>query len=147
MGIQARTGKHEARVAEIHVCARCGGKEADESCTHQHETEQSRSDDKVSHIAHKRLCDAGFGTQRRRGENSLETELRRRSVAEVKEQRERELKKRSVQSVQTSRESADNIASFEPEFSVRVFITMSNEFTVGDNTLEFSIFRFCDDFG
>ena len=137
-------GKHEARDAEIHVCARCGRKEAHESCIHQKETEQSRSDDNVSNIAHERLSDAGFETQRRRGENSLEAKLRRRSVAEVKEQREREVKTsvRSRQSVQASKESAENITSFEPKFSARVFITMSSEFALGDNTLEFSIYRF-----
>ena len=37
---------------------------------------------------------------------------------------------------------AENIASFQPEFSARVFVTMSSEVTLGDNTLEFSIFRF-----
>ena len=43
-------GKNETRDAEIHVCARRSGEEVDESRIHQHETEQSRFDDKASHI-------------------------------------------------------------------------------------------------
>ena len=50
MGIQARAGKNETRDAEIHVCARRSGEEVDESRIHQHEAEQRRVDDKVSHI-------------------------------------------------------------------------------------------------
>ena len=38
------------RDAEIHVRARRSGEEVDESRIHQHEAEQSRFDDKVSHI-------------------------------------------------------------------------------------------------
>ena len=49
MGIQARTGKNEKRDVETHVCARRSGEKVDESRTH-HEAEQSRFDDKVSHI-------------------------------------------------------------------------------------------------
>ena len=38
---------------------------------------------------------------------------------------------------------AENITSFQPEFSVRVFfIAMSSEFTFGDNTIEFTSFLF-----
>ena len=48
MHIQARTGKSETRDAEIRVCARRSGEEVDESRIHQHKTEQSRFDDKVS---------------------------------------------------------------------------------------------------
>ena len=50
MGIQERTGKHETRDAEIHVCGRRSGEEVDESRKDQHEAEQSRCDDKVSDI-------------------------------------------------------------------------------------------------
>ena len=50
MGIQTRTVKNEARDTETHACAIRGGKDADEFCIHQHETDQSRSDDIVSHI-------------------------------------------------------------------------------------------------
>ena len=50
MGIQARTGKNETRDAEIHVCARRGGEEADETCLRVNtEIEQSRPADKVSY--------------------------------------------------------------------------------------------------
>ena len=45
-----RTWKIEACDAEVHVCARCCGEEVYKSCIHQHKAEQSRSDDKVSHI-------------------------------------------------------------------------------------------------
>ena len=38
------------RDAEIHVCARRSGEEVDESRTHLREAEQSRFDDKVSHV-------------------------------------------------------------------------------------------------
>ena len=76
MGIQTRTGKNEARDAEIHVCARYSGKEVDEPCIHQHGCEQSRFDDKVSHIlsAQERLCDAGIESQQR---DEKETRLKR----------------------------------------------------------------------
>ena len=43
-------GRNKHVDVETHVCARCGGEEADESCTHQHKIEQSRFDDKESHI-------------------------------------------------------------------------------------------------
>ena len=50
MGMQERTWKNDTCDVEVHVCARCCGEEVDKSCIHQHKTEQSRSNDKVSHI-------------------------------------------------------------------------------------------------
>ena len=50
MGIQERTWKNETCDAEVHVCARRCREEVDKSCIHWHEAEQSRSDDKMSHI-------------------------------------------------------------------------------------------------
>ena len=65
MGIQERTWKNETRDAEVHVCARRSGEEVDESCIHQHEAEQSRFDDKVSHIrsTQEMLCDDRIETR------------------------------------------------------------------------------------
>ena len=54
---------------------------------------------------------------------------------------------RSRQSVETSRGSAENNTSILVKFSARVFIAMSSEFTFGDNSDEFSIFRFFPEFG
>ena len=85
MGIQARTWENEARDAEIHIWARCSGKEADESCIHHREI------GRCGFVTGCR-CAAGIETQQRRGENSLETESRR-SEAEVMKKREREMKK------------------------------------------------------
>ena len=50
MGIQTRFGTNETCHVEVHVCARRGGEEVDESRILQYEAEQSRFDDKVSHI-------------------------------------------------------------------------------------------------
>ena len=76
--------------------------------------------------------------------------VRRNQSAVMQEKREHEMERRSVksrQSVQTSRESAKNNTSFWSKFSARVFIAMSSEFTFGDNSDEFSIFRFFPEFG
>ena len=63
----------------------------------------------------------------------------------MKEKRQHEVEKRSVrsrQSVQTSRESAENNTSFWSSFQHEFFVAMSSEFTFGDNSDEFTIFRF-----
>ena len=75
--------------------------------------------------------------------------MRRSQSAVVKERREHEMERRvrSRQSVQTSRESAEKNTSFLVKFSARVFIAMSSEFTFGDNSDEFFIFRFFPEFG
>ena len=78
MGIQERTWKNETCDAEVHVCARCCREEVDKSCIHQHEAEQSRSDDKVSHIR---------STQERLRDDRIETRLKQNK--EVKMQREK----------------------------------------------------------
>ena len=44
------SGKNETRDAEIHVRARCSGKEVAEICIHQPESERSRFDDNVTHL-------------------------------------------------------------------------------------------------
>ena len=75
---------------------------------------------------------------------------RRSQSAVMKENREHEVVKRSVrsrQSVQTSWESAETNTSFLVKFSARVFVEMSSEITFGDNSDEFSIFRFFPEFG
>ena len=74
-----------------------------------------------------------------------EENVRRCQSVVIKEKREHEVERRSVrsrQSVQTSRESAEDNTSLLVKFSARVFIAMSSEFKFGDNTDEFSIFRF-----
>ena len=78
MGIQERTWKNGTRGAEVHVCARCCGGEVDKSRIHQREAEQSRSDDKVSHIR---------STQERLRDDRIETRLKQNK--EVKMQREK----------------------------------------------------------
>ena len=78
MGIQERTWINETCDAEVHVCARCCREEVDKSCIHQHEAEQSRSDDKVSHIR---------STQERLRDDRIETRLKQNK--EVKMQREK----------------------------------------------------------
>ena len=78
MGIQERTWKNETCDAGVHVCARRSGEEVDKSCIHQHEAEQSRSDDKVSHI---------LSTQERLCDDRIETRLEQNQ--EVKMQREK----------------------------------------------------------
>ena len=50
MGIREKTWKDKACDAEVHVSAKFCGEEVDKSCIHTHKAEQSRSDDKVSHI-------------------------------------------------------------------------------------------------
>ena len=69
----------------------------------------------------------------------------RRSQSEVmKEKREHEVERRSVrsrQSVQTSRGSAENNTSCWSSFQ-HDFFAMTSEFTFGDNSDVFSIFRF-----
>ena len=79
-------------------------------------------------------------------ENEAKREnVRRSQSAVMNEIREHEVERRSVrsrQSVQTSRRSADNDTSFLVKFQARVFIAMSSEFKFGDNSDEFSIFRF-----
>ena len=76
--------------------------------------------------------------------------VRRSQSAVMQEKREHEVERRSVrsrQSVQTPRESAENNTIFWSKFSARVFIAMSSEFTFGDNSDEFPIFRFFPQFG
>ena len=91
MGIQERTWKNQTCDAEVHVCARCCGEEVDKSCIHQHETEQSRSDDKMSHIrsTQERLCD-----------DKIETRLKQNQ--EVKEQCEDQTKKSNARRSQSA---------------------------------------------
>ena len=86
-----RTWKNETCDAEVHVCARCCGEEVDKSCIHQHEAEQSRSDDKVSHIrsTQERLCD-----------DRIEARLKQNQ--EVKEQREEETKRSNARGSQSA---------------------------------------------
>ena len=78
MGIQEKTWKNETCDAEVRVCARCCREEVDKSCIHQHEAEQSRSDDKVSHIR---------STQERLRDDRIDTRLKQNK--EVKMQREK----------------------------------------------------------
>ena len=80
MGIQERTWKNETCDAEVQVCARCCREEVDKSCIHKHEAEQSRSDDKVSHIR---------STQERLRDDRIETRLKQNK--EVKMQREKKV--------------------------------------------------------
>ena len=77
--------------AEVHVCARRSEEEVDKSCIHQHKAEQSRSDDKVSHIRskQKRLCD-----------DRIETRLKQNQ--EVKEQCEDETKRSNARRSQSA---------------------------------------------
>ena len=91
MGIQERTWKNETCDAEVYVCARCCREEVDTSCIHQHEAEQSRSGDKVSHIrsTQERLCD-----------DRIETRLKQNQ--EVKEQHEDETKKSNARGSQSA---------------------------------------------
>ena len=86
MGIQERTGKNETRDAEIHTRARRSGEVVDESCIHQHEAEQSRFDDQVSHIR---------STQERLFDDGIETRLKQNR--KVTEQRESEMKRRKCE--------------------------------------------------
>ena len=83
MGIQERTRKNETCDAEVHVSARCCREEVDESCLHLHEAEQSRSDDKVSHIrsTQERLCDDRIETrlkQNKEVEDAMREEVNQR---------------------------------------------------------------------
>ena len=48
---------------------------------------------------------------------------------------------RSRQSVQTSRESAESNTSFLVKFSAQVLLSLSSEFTFGDNSDKLSIFQ------
>ena len=104
MGIQERTWKNETRDAEVHVCARRSGEEVDESCLHQHEAEQSRFDDKMSHIrsTQERLCDD-------------RTETRLKQNQEVTEQCEDETKrgKREKRSISSDEEEMRSVRSSE----------------------------------
>ena len=104
------------------------------------------------------MCDDGIETrlkQNREVTEQRESEMKRKRVrrsqsAEMKEQCEHEVEKsrvRSRQSVQTSRGSAENNTIFSVQFSARVFIAMSSEFTFGDNSDEFTTFRFFFEFG
>ena len=55
MGIQTRFGTNETCNVEVHVCARRGGEEVDESCIHQNENEQCRVyEESVTHLKHTR---------------------------------------------------------------------------------------------
>ena len=79
-----------------------------------------------------------------------EENVRRCRSAVMNEIREHEVERRSVrsrQSAQTSRGSAENNTSLLVKFQARVFIAMSSEFIFGDNSDEFSIFRFFHEFG
>ena len=67
------------------------------------------------------MCDAVFETQRRRRENSLETELRRKGVTEVKKQREREARRRKAS--QTKWPDLKTERGEYHEFLTRVFST------------------------
>ena len=63
----------------------------------------------------------------------------------MKEQCEHEVEKLSMRSrhrVQISRESAEDNSSFSSNFQQEFFLAMSSEFTFGDNSDEFIIFRF-----
>ena len=77
----------------MHVCASCGGEEVDKSCIRQHEAEQSRSDDKASHIrsTQERLCD-----------DRIETRLKLNH--EVKVQREKKSISSDEEEMRTSRQ-------------------------------------------
>ena len=78
MGIQERTWKNETCDAEVHVCARCCREEVDKSCLHQHEAEQSRSDDQVSHIG---------STQERLRDDRIEPRLKQNKEVEQRERK------------------------------------------------------------
>ena len=90
MATQEKNGKNEPRDAAIHVRARRGGEEVDESRIHQHEAENNSK-------------------MKRR-----EEDVRRSQSAVMNEKREHEVERsvRSRQRVQTSRESAENSTSF-----------------------------------
>ena len=93
MDIQERTWKKEACDAEVRVCARCCGKEVEKSCIHQHEAEQSKSDDKVSHIR---------STQERLRDDRIETRLKQNK--EVKMQREKKSINNNEEELKTRRQ-------------------------------------------
>ena len=132
MGIQERTWKNETCDAEVHVCTRCCGEEVHKSCIHQHKAEQSRSDDKVSHI---------WSTQERLRDDRIETRLKQNKEVQMQCEKKstsrdeegmrtrRQVKKsdikwrnvRSRQSVQTSRKSAENNTSFQSSFQQEFF--------------------------
>ena len=56
------------RMKHAHVCARCRGEEANDSCLCKHEVAQSRLEDTVTYIqsAHERMRNAGSETLQRR---------------------------------------------------------------------------------
>ena len=93
MGIQERTWRKKGCDAEVHVCASCCGEEVDKSCIHQHKAEQSRSNDKVSHIR---------STQERLRDDKIETRLKQNK--EVKLQREKKSISSNEEEMRTRRQ-------------------------------------------
>ena len=78
----SKRGLGRMKHAEVHVGARRSGEEVDESCAHQHKAEQSRFNDKMSHIrsTQERLCDDRIETrlkQNRQVTEQCEDEIKR----------------------------------------------------------------------